>query len=92
MCALYIPFANQKQFGAPTKLTTSATRRKTKKCPIIPKSCPKRATTVFFLKSAVFNMSSKAPKYLGYFLKKICHQEFSKIAQSGRTAFNQCDQ
>ena len=23
---------------------------------------------------------------LGYFLKKLCHQDFSKIAQSGHTA------
>ena len=27
----------------------------------------------------------KVTKYLGYFCKKFCHQELSKIAQSGHT-------
>ena len=30
-------------------------------------------------------MAEKVTKYLGNFWKKICHQEFSKIVQSGHT-------
>ena len=32
-----------------------------------------------------FKIAVKVTKYFGYFCKKICHQEMSKIAQSGLT-------
>ena len=32
-----------------------------------------------------FKIGQKLTKYLGYFCKKICHQEFSIITQSGHT-------
>ena len=33
-------------------------------------------------------MSKKVSKYCDYFCKKICHQDLSKIAQSGHTALD----
>ena len=51
------------------------------KCsPTFPKSCP-NVGTVFFSKKVTFS------KYLSYLLEKICHKYFSKIAQSGHTAW-----
>ena len=36
-------------------------------------------------KVTFFKIAQKVAKYLGYFGKKICHHEISKIAQSGHT-------
>ena len=33
----------------------------------------------------VLKIAQKVNIHLGYFIKKICHQELSKIAQSGHT-------
>ena len=33
-----------------------------------------------------FNIALKVPKYFGFLCNKICHQELSKLAQSGHTA------
>ena len=46
----------------------------------LPKSNDRR----FYL-SALFKFVQMFDKYLGYFCTKICHQELSKIAQSGHT-------
>ena len=51
-----------------------------KSIPNFPQSCPKSSNT------NVFILAPQVTKYLDYFCKKICHQELSKIAQSGRTA------
>ena len=36
-------------------------------------------------KVTFFKIAQKVAQYLGYFGKKICHHEISKIAQSGHT-------
>ena len=38
------------------------------------------------MKLEVFKIAQKVNIHLGYFCKKICHQELSKIAQFGHTA------
>ena len=43
-------------------------------CPISPKSCPKSRHTSLTLKVTFFKIAQKVDKYLGYFWKKICHQ------------------
>ena len=53
------------------------------------KVAPKVATTVFVLRSKVFIIAPRVTKYLGYYWKKNCHQELSKIAQSGHTVWEQ---
>ena len=50
------------------------------------KSCPKSSNSSFSSKWC-FVKSPKDTKYLAYFCQKICHQELSKIAQSGHTEF-----
>ena len=37
------------------------------------------------MKMDAFKRAQKVNMHLGYFFKKICHQELSKIAQSGHT-------
>ena len=37
------------------------------------------------MKMDAFKTAKKVNKYLGYFCKKICHQELSKIDKSGHT-------
>ena len=49
-----------------------------------PKVAQKVATVVFSSK-IVFCKKPKIHNYLSYFCKKICHQELSRIAQSGHT-------
>ena len=56
-----------------------------KSSPITIKSCPKNSHSTFYSKSAVFKIAPILTKYFGFFWKKICQQEFSKIAQSGHT-------
>ena len=46
----------------------------------------KNSHSGFYFKSDAFQKAQKISKYLGYFGKKICCQELSDIAQSGRTA------
>ena len=54
-------------------------------CPNLSKSCPKSSHSSFYLKIASFKITWKVSNYFGYFCKKICRQELSKIAQSGHT-------
>ena len=49
------------------------------------KICPKRSLDSFFLRIMFFTLTQKVIINFGYFLKKICHKDFSKIAQSGHT-------
>ena len=58
-----------------------------KSCSNFSQSCPKWVATAVFVYKARFYNSQKVTKYLGYFSKKICHQEVSKIAQSGHPAW-----
>ena len=51
---------------------------------MFPKFAPKLATVVFTCECC-FQNHPKVSKYLGYFSKKICPHELSKIAQSGHT-------
>ena len=53
--------------------------------PISTKSCPKITTKVFTLKLMFFKVAQKVTKCFGHFSRHICHQELSKIAQSGHT-------
>ena len=55
-----------------------------KNYPNSPKVAHKVDTAVFAFKMVFLN-SPKVIKYSGYFCKKICCQELSKIAQSGHT-------
>ena len=56
-----------------------------KRSPISTKSCPKNSHSSFYTKSSVFKIAQKVTKYSGYFWKKICHREITKIAQTGHT-------
>ena len=56
---------------------------KIKSSPIFPIVNLKESTDVLDWIVPFFKM---APKYLGYFFKKICSQDLSRIAQSGHTA------
>ena len=48
----------------------------------LPKSCH----SSFYLKDMCFNRAhSKVAEHLGYFCKKLCHQDVSKMAQSDHT-------
>ena len=49
------------------------------------KSRPKGGHSIFCFKFTLFKIATKVTKYLGYFCKKYCCQELSKVAQSGRT-------
>ena len=42
----------------------------------------------YLLKSDIFKNGPKVAKYLVYFYKKNCHQDLSKMAQSGHTDLN----
>ena len=46
---------------------------------------PKISQSSFYLKSDIFQNSPKIVNYLGYYCRKMCHQDLSKIAQSGHT-------
>ena len=46
---------------------------------------PKNSYSRYYFKSTIFKKAQKVTKYLDYFWKKICHRDFSKIAQSGHT-------
>ena len=50
------------------------------------RSCLKKGHSSFYIKSAAIKIAQNVTKYLGYFRKKICAQEFSKVAQSCHTA------
>ena len=54
------------------------------------KSCPKRNYTSLCMKMDVFRTAPKVNIHLGYFCKKICHQELPKIAISGHTDREAC--
>ena len=54
------------------------------KLPKIFKRCPKRSHSSFYLK-AIFLRAQCVAKNFGYFCKKICYLELSKVAQSGHT-------
>ena len=57
------------------------------KCsPKVSKSFPKCNYSSLYKKSDVFKTAQTVSKHLGYFCKKNCHQELSKIAQSAYTA------
>ena len=45
----------------------------------------KVAEVGFYFKNAIFQWGPKVTKYLGFFYKKICTRDLSKIAQSGHT-------
>ena len=53
--------------------------------PNISKSCRKSSYSSLCKKMDVFKTAQTVNIHLGYFCKKICHQELSKIAQSGHT-------
>ena len=66
--------------------STSVTRCWNKKLPnLFCKCCPKSSHCSFHLKSNVSEMDQKVAQYLRDFSKKICYQDFSKIAKSGHT-------
>ena len=46
----------------------------------------KESTEVLNVKVPYFKIAPKVTKNFDYFLKKICSQDYSKIAQSGHTA------
>ena len=46
---------------------------------------PKEVTAIFSNKVMFFKIGQKVAKYFGYFCKKSCFQNLSKITQSGRT-------
>ena len=52
---------------------------------IFPPNLPKRSNSSFNLKCDLFKITQNVSEYLGYFCTEICHQELSKIAQSGHT-------
>ena len=56
-----------------------------KSCQIFPKSWPKSKHSSLTYNCSVFKIAQKVAKFLGYFCMKICHQDPSKIAQSGHT-------
>ena len=58
---------------------------KQKSGPIFPRVAQNCSLRSFYLKEH-FQIAQKVTKYLSYFCKYICCQDFSKIAQSGRTA------
>ena len=64
----------------------SVTRRRNIKSPKISKSCPKDDQSGLLIKMDAFKTAQKVNICLGYFCKKICHQNLSKIAKSGHTA------
>ena len=53
--------------------------------PIFYKSCPKSIHTDWCKKFHFSQCPKIVAKYLGFFCKKLCSQELSKIAQSGHT-------
>ena len=57
---------------------------KYKSCPNVSAICLKISTAVFTL-WGLFKVAQKSTILLGYFWKRICCQELSKIAQSGHT-------
>ena len=60
---------------------------KIKSSHISPKVAQNVEQIVFTLKVMLFKKSPQVSRYLGYFWNKICCQEISKIAQSGRAVY-----
>ena len=56
-----------------------------KSSPISPKVAKNVDTKGFTFKVMLFKKPKKFYKYLGHFWKKICCQELSKVARSGRS-------
>ena len=54
-----------------------------KSCPIFPKSYPKSRHSSLTYKVTFFKIAQKVATYFGYFCKKNCKTNLSKIAQSG---------
>ena len=57
-----------------------------KRNPIFPIVSQRESNEILNWKIPFFKRAQKVTKYLGYFLKKICSQDFSKFAQSFQTA------
>ena len=57
-----------------------------KSSPRFSESCRKKPRLVL-LKDVALHFNPKSNHQFGYFLKRICHQDFSKIAQSGHTSW-----
>ena len=56
--------------------------------PIFPKVAQKEAKKIIFVLYDVFQGSPQSWQYLCYIYKNICHQDLSKLAQSGHTGCN----
>ena len=67
------------------------TRHRNKKQPKFFKSGPKKEPRQFLLQYYAFHCSPKCYNNFLLFLKNICHQNFSEIAQSGHTGFTTSD-
>ena len=61
-----------------------------KSSPSFPKVAPKGTTVVFTEVLCFPTVAQKVIINVGYFLKKICHPDFPKIAQSGHTVRYWC--
>ena len=62
-----------------------------KSSPIFTKVAQIGAEEAFYAKRYVFTIAQKVAQYLSLFCKRICLQDFSKVAQSGHTAPNLTD-
>ena len=65
----------------------SVTRFWNKKLPNFSLKGPKCSHYGFNIKNYILKFAPTVAKYLGYICKKKCHQDLSKLGQSGHTAF-----
>ena len=90
ICSLNCPFCCSAWFDLTTGLQFRSRLvwpdSEIKSSPKFSKSCQKLASADITLK-VIFNSAQKVTVHLGYFWKKICSQELSKIAQSGHTDY-----